>query len=162
MPVSARRQLHIKAAGAFVALLCLLLMAGCGGSSGSGAAAATEAPTATTAPTATAEPATPTPAASNGPATITMDSFSFDNNTVTIKAGDKVNFDDSAGGTHILVIGSSGQFKAQNGAPSELNTSKGVTFTPGMTMEIKFPTAGVYKITCKIHPSMEATVTVTA
>ncbi|HEV8191184.1 MAG TPA: plastocyanin/azurin family copper-binding protein [Ktedonobacterales bacterium] len=164
MAVAARHQLLIRIAGVFGALLCLLLMAACGGSSSGGTAEAT-APTAPTAPTATTAPApaTPTQAASSGTATINMDAFSFgDSSSVTIKAGQKVNFDDSAGGTHVLVIGSNGQFKAQSGAPSALNSANGVAFAPGDTKEITFPTAGTYKITCKIHPSMQATVTVTS
>ncbi len=165
MATSARRQPYIRIAGAFGALLCLLLMAGCGGSSSGDAAeaTATTAPTATIAPTATTVPATPTPAASSGAATINMDAFSFgDSSSVKIKAGQKVNFDDSNGGTHVLVIGSGGQFKAQSGAPSSLNNASGVAFAPGDTKLITFPTAGTYRITCKIHPSMQATVTVTA
>ena len=153
------RQAFIRIAGLFGALVCLLLLAACGGSS----SAAVE-PTSTTAPTATTAPvpATPTPAAS-GAATIDMDAFSFgDSSSVTIKAGQQVTFDDSAGGTHVLVIGSGGQFKAQSGAPAELNNANGVAFTPGDTKQITFPTAGTYKITCKIHPSMLATVTVTS
>ena len=43
MATSARRQLHIRIAGALGALLCLLLMAGCGGSSSGVAAEATAA-----------------------------------------------------------------------------------------------------------------------
>jgi len=158
MVTSARRQLYTRIAGVFGVLLCLLLMAACGGSSSGGTAAAT----ATTAPVATTAPATPTQA-SSAAATIDMDATSFgDKSSATIKAGQQVNFDDSVGGTHILVIGSGGQFKAQSGAPAELNNSNGVTFTPGDTKEITFPTAGTYTITCKIHPTMLATVTVTA
>ncbi len=157
----AHPQLRIGIAGVFGAVLCLLLMAACGGSSSGSAAeaTATSAPTATTAPA----PATPTQAASSGAATIVMEQIGFgDSSNVTIKAGQKVTFDDSAGGTHVLVIGSGGQFKAQSGAPTELNNANGVAFAPGDTKEIAFPTAGTYRITCKIHPSMQATVTVTA
>jgi plastocyanin len=161
MAASARHQLHIRIAGVFSMLLFLVVMAACGGSSSGGTAEATAtvAPTATTAPA----PATPTQAASSGAATIDMDISSFGNSSsVTIKAGQQVNFDDSAGGVHILVIGSNGQFKSQSGAPSELNNANGVSFSPGDTKEIKFATAGTYKITCKIHPTMQATVTVTS
>jgi plastocyanin len=70
-------------------------------------------------------------------ATIGLGSSSFTGTTnVTIKAGESVTFDDSSGGTHHLV--------------------------PGDKKTVTFPTAGTYQITCTIHPSMQATITVTA
>jgi plastocyanin len=92
-----------------------------------------------------------------------MGSGHFSGNTsVTIKAGQSVLFDDSAGGPHDLVIGMHGTFTAQNGAPSQLNNKSGVNFGGGDQATIAFPTAGTYNITCTFHPSMQATVTVTA
>jgi plastocyanin len=70
-------------------------------------------------------------------------------------------FDDSSGGVHQLVIGTSGQFSAVSGAPSQLNTATGVMFNSGDKQTILFPNTGTFPITCKIHPSMQATVTVT-
>jgi plastocyanin len=78
---------------------------------------------------------------------------------VTIKAGQAVTF--TSDGTHDLVIGSNGQFAAESGAPSELNSSSGVRFNPGDSKAITFPSAGTFQITCTIHSSMQATVTVT-
>jgi plastocyanin len=78
---------------------------------------------------------------------------------VTIKAGQAVTF--KSNGTHDLVIGTHGQFMAETGAPSELNSSSGVAFSPGDSTPIVFPNAGTFNITCIIHPSMQATVTVT-
>lgn len=97
-------------------------------------------------------------------ATISMAATSFSGNTnVTIKAGQSVTFSDpsSTGGTHDLVTGTHGAFSAAQGAPSEFASSNGIVFNPGDSKTIMFPTAGTYKITCTIHPSMEATVTVT-
>jgi plastocyanin len=157
MFTTARRQGSLLIFGLFSMILCLVLVA-CGGSSSGETASAT----ATTPPTATTAPATPTQATSNAAATISMGLASFGGNTsVTIKAGQKVDFDDSNGATHILVIGTNGQFHSQSGAPSDLNRADGVAFDTGTSQAIAFPTAGTYKITCKIHPNMQATVTVT-
>jgi plastocyanin len=99
---------------------------------------------------------------SNG-STIAMGFGAFTGNTsITIKAGDSVTFDDSSGGVHQLVIGTSGQFSAVSGAPSQLNTATGVMFNSGDKQTILFPNTGTFPITCKIHPSMQATVTVTS
>jgi plastocyanin len=140
-----------------VTLLAVLALAACGGSTSTGAGpTATTAPadTATTAPTAVAT----TPAAS-GAATIAMGSFSFTNNSVTIKAGQSVTF--TSNGTHILVTGTHGAFSSEAGAPSEFNNSTGTPFSPGDSKTVVFANAGTFNITCMIHPSMQATVTVT-
>jgi plastocyanin len=139
-------------------LTCLLLLAACGGSSSTGGTS----PTTTTAPTDTTQPTTvaTTPAVS-GAATISLASYSFSGTTsVTIKAGQAVTFKST--GTHDLVIGMHGQFMAETGAPSELNSNYGVVFSPGDSTSIVFPNAGTFNITCIIHPFMQATVTVTA
>lgn len=99
-----------------------------------------------------------------GAATITMGGFNFSGNTsVSIKAGQSVTFADpsSGGGIHDLVTGSNGTFTAAAGAPAAFSSNDGTTFNPGDSQTITFATAGTYNITCKIHPSMEATVTVT-
>jgi plastocyanin len=99
---------------------------------------------------------------SNG-STITMGSGVFSGNTsITVKAGDSVTFDDSSGGPHDLVIGTQGAFTAMSGAPSQLNSATGVMFNGGDKQTIVFATAGTFPITCLIHPSMQATVTVTS
>lgn len=139
-------------------LVCAFVLAACGTSS------VVATPTDTTAPAPTAAPAaSPTTGGNTGAATIGMGSFNFTNTSVTIKAGQSVTFDDpsASGGTHNLVTGKNGQFSAQSGAPSEF-TSSGIMFSPGDSKAIKFPTAGTYTITCTFHPSMLATVTVTA
>jgi plastocyanin len=97
------------------------------------------------------------------PNTITMGGGSFEGNTnISITAGQAVTFDDpsSSGGTHHLVTGTSGNFSAEAGAPSEFATSAGINFSPGDSKTITFPTAGTYHITCTIHPPMQATITV--
>lgn len=138
-----------------------LLLAACGGGVANTTPTDTPIPPAPTA-TATAVP----PTATSGPSapTITMASRSFSGNSATVKAGQAVTFDDPAatGGVHNLVTGSNGTFKAEAGAPSQFASATGVAFSPGTSMDIVFPTAGTYTITCTIHPTMEATITVTA
>jgi plastocyanin len=140
-------------------LLCAFALAACGESSATATPTDTPAPAAPTATTAPAATATTGVAAA---ATINMGGFSFANTSVTIKAGQAVNFNDPSdtGGSHVLVTGTNGQFTAAPGAPSQFATSVGFNFAPGDSMTITFPTAGTFSITCKIHPSMHATVTV--
>jgi plastocyanin len=161
MHVPARLRGRLAAFASCAVLLGLLGLAACGGSSAGSSPTATTAPTdtATTPPTATTAATTP-PA--SGAATITMGSGHFTGNTsVTIKAGQAVTFDDSAGGPHNLVIGMHGQFMAETGAPSSLNSQAGVPFDAGIKMTITFANAGTFNITCTFHPAMQATVTVT-
>jgi plastocyanin len=101
--------------------------------------------------------------AGSGSATIKLDVSSFSGNTsVTIKAGEAVTFDNSSGGTHMLVTGTNGQFTAATGAPSELSSASGLALQAGDTKSVTFATTGTYQITCTIHPSMQATITVTS
>jgi plastocyanin len=138
-----------------VAVVATLALVSCGGASSTAAATPTDTPvppTATTAPT-----------AASGAPMITMGATSFTHNAATVKAGQAVTFDDpgASGGTHLLVTGHSGTFTAEAGAPSEFATASGVSFSPGDSKSIVFPTAGTYTITCTIHPTMQATITVT-
>lgn len=97
------------------------------------------------------------------PNTLTMGGSSFAGATsFSITAGQSITFADpsGSGGIHHLVTGSGGQFSAQPGAPSEFATADGISFNPGDSKTITFPTAGTFTITCTIHPSMQATITV--
>ena len=150
-----------------VLLLCAALLAACGGNAAASTPTDTPAPAPPTATATTAPAPTATTGSTGGgasAATIGMGLQSFSNARVTIKAGQAVNFNDPAdtGNVHNLVTGSNGQFSAEAGAPSQFASASGVNFVPGQTMDIVFPTAGTYQITCTIHPGMEATVTVTA
>ena len=96
-------------------------------------------------------------------AVIKMGASSFvGNTTLTVKVGSSVKFDDSDpnAGTHILVAGTNGAPVVQPGAP-DVFMGDGDTFNPGdKATSITFPTAGTYTITCTIHPTMLATITV--
>jgi len=95
-------------------------------------------------------------------ATISLGVSQFSGSTsVTIRAGQTVKFDDSAGSTHNLVTGTDGKPSSEAGAPSELE-GNGLSLSGGDVKIVTFPTAGTYQITCTIHPFMQATVTVTA
>ena len=100
---------------------------------------------------------------SGGGSTLSMSSSSFSGAmSITITAGQAVTFDDSSGGTHDLVTGTNGQFTAETGAPNEFSTKDGLSLSAGDKKTVTFANAGTYKITCTIHPTMQATVTVNA
>jgi plastocyanin len=89
-----------------------------------------------------------------------MDEFNFTGNShITIKAGQSVDFDDTHGALHVLVVGTHGAFHAQEGAPPELNSADGMSIDGNIKI-ITFLTAGSYPITCTLHPDMQVTVTV--
>jgi plastocyanin len=67
-----------------------------------------------------------------------------------------------SGGFHKLYTGSNGTFHSQSGAPSDLDSATPVTFNPGDSKSYVFSTPGTYTITCQIHPSMLVTITVTS
>ena len=101
--------------------------------------------------------------AGSGGSTISLGGSSFNGaTTITITAGQAVTFDDSSGGTHDLVTGTNGKFTAATGAPSEFSTADGLDLKVGDKKTVTFPTARTYQITCTIHPSMQATITVNA
>jgi plastocyanin len=99
----------------------------------------------------------------SGGTTVSMGGTSFVAGiNLSITAGQAVTFDDptSSGGTHLLVTGTNGTFSAEVGAPSEFASADGISFHPGDSKAITFATAGTYHITCRIHPSMQATIVV--
>lgn len=94
---------------------------------------------------------------------VDMGVATFEQSSVTIKAGQAVHFvDPTTGGVHIICVGQGVKCIAQDGAPPELNTADGMTFNQGDTHDIVFPTAGTYVVVCIIHPGMQVTVTVTS
>lgn len=96
------------------------------------------------------------------PNEVDMGVAAFQQNAVTIKAGEAVHFVDSptGGGVHALCVGSGLTCEPQPGAPAVLNSTQALTFTQGDTRDIVFPNAGVYHVVCTIHPAMEVVITV--
>ncbi len=94
-----------------------------------------------------------------------MGPSTFVNTTATVAAGGVIKFiDDSTGATHILVVGSNGVYQPATGAPTQLVKTAaygGLMINQGQEIDVTFPTAGTYTITCTIHASMLATITVT-
>jgi plastocyanin len=100
----------------------------------------------------------PTPNASE----VDMGLTTFKQDSVTIKAGQSVHFVDPANGgnLHIICVGKDLMCVPQSDAPATLDMADGLTFNPGDTRDIVFPTAGTYQVICTIHPGMLVTVIV--
>ena len=127
---------------AFIILLAgVLLFAGCSGS--------TENPSSTS--TATA------PLGS----TVTLGQGSFLETSASFSAGQALRLVDPAatGGLHQLCLGKDGQCDANAQGPDMLH-DPGMKIAPGDTIDIIFPSAGQYQITCTIPPRMNLTVSV--
>src|SRR5690242_2400296 len=93
---------------------------------------------------------------------VSMAGSDFSVTSVTIKAGQSVRFTDPAGvgATHIVCLGNEGSCDSAAQGPQALEGS-GFTINAGdPPKDITFATAGTYKITCSVHPSMNLTVTV--
>jgi plastocyanin len=102
-------------------------------------------------------------ASTGGPPTITMGASTFEGNTnLSISKGTVVTFNDpsGSGGPHKLATGTNGAYTPEAGAPTDFESATGLNFTPGTKVTETFNTPGVYKITCTVHPAMEATITV--
>lgn len=95
-------------------------------------------------------------------ATVNMSATAFAQNIITIKAGDQLAIVDpsSGGARQVLYFGNVGQYIANRNGPSELNTAKGIEFTPGTTKTFTFSKAGVYEVTSALHPKMNLLITV--
>jgi len=95
-------------------------------------------------------------------AEVDMGIATFQQDSVTIKAGQTIHFTDpdAGGGVHILCVGKDLKCVPQSGAPAALDGADGVTFNPGDSRDIVFTTAGSYDVVCTIHPGMVVTVNV--
>lgn len=78
----------------------------------------------------------------------------------TINVGESIHFvNEQTGVTHIFCLGRKGNCDMSANGPQEL-TSQGFTIQPGQTQDVRFDAAGVYAITCPIHPNMNLSITV--
>jgi plastocyanin len=155
-----------------------LVAAGCTGTGGGGngyggAVAATQSPTPaptiapTNAPSAAASAASgggytrrdygvgsgasTAPATSMAPGTVALSGYAFAPATLSVATGSSLKFTNGDSTAHAIVIG-------ENGTPASGQTPQQVE--AGQSISITFPTAGTVRLTCTIHPSMNATVTV--
>jgi plastocyanin len=103
---------------------------------------------------------TPTATAPLG-STVTLGQRSFLQSSVSFSAGQALHLVDPAatGGLHQLCLGKDGQCDANAQGPDALR-NPGMKVAPGDTVEIIFPAAGQYQVTCTIHPQMNLTVSV--
>jgi plastocyanin len=87
----------------------------------------------------------------------------FQQSTITIQAGQSVQFVDPAngGGVHVICIGKDSMCMPQAGGPAQLNVSTGIQVSPGdPPLSVTFSTKGSYVVVCTIHPGMAVTVNV--
>ena len=94
---------------------------------------------------------------------LTLGSANFVGPTnLTVKPGISVQIIDptTTGSKHNLVTGTNGMFTAMDGAPPALSSSQGLSLNAGDTRTVTFAKPGTYQITCTIHPTMQATITV--
>jgi plastocyanin len=92
---------------------------------------------------------------------VTMGQVDFDKHKLTVSAGTTVTFTTAQNGaTHILCIGENGSCQSGAQGPSQLTAANGMEVDPGQSKEVKFDTAGTYKIACTVHPNMNMTITV--
>src|SRR3974390_2920247 len=87
----------------------------------------------------------------------------FQESSITIQAGQSVQFVDPAngGGVHVICIGKDSMCVPQAGAPAQLNVSNGIQVSPGdPPIDVTFSTKGTYVVVCTIHPGMAVTINV--
>lgn len=88
-----------------------------------------------------------------GPATVEVSGFQFLPQTLEVQAGTKVRYVNRDRAAHTVTHGRDGQ--ALSNPAFDLAQGK------GQTVEVEFSHAGVFPVTCKLHPTMNQTVTVT-
>lgn len=148
-----RKYAHIgpKAWFCLLAMVFLVFLAACGGSSGSAsnapAATPTTAPTAAPTDTPTSAPTdTPTSAPASNGNSVAVANFAFSPASLTVKVGTKVTWTNNDSVTH-TVTENQGAFDSGQ-------------LPPGKSFSFTFTKAGTYSYHCNIHPSMTATIVV--
>ena len=127
-----------------------------------GACTGTTASPAASAPTASEAQATPLPPASDSPepsaseaasqVTVRMEGSDFIPAELTIAAGTNVIFVNASDFAHTVTEGSGGQAVADPFVDVEV--------AEGDSVGVMFDEPGTYEITCRIHPTMQLTITV--
>jgi plastocyanin len=150
-PLNVERAHRWLAPSLLVGFVLVLLLAGCGSTSGANTgpaptATVPPAPTATSAPT--AAPASPT-VTSGSQVAIAIQGFAFNPQQITIKVGTTVTWTDKDNVQHTVTSLS---------GPASFNS--GPLTASGGTFHFTFSQAGTYSYHCMIHPSMMATIVV--
>ena len=141
------RSLHLLTVG------LVLVLAACGGTASSATTEPSQAESAAPSEpvSATAEPSE---AAGGGEETVRLTQFAFDPEELTISAGTTVNFVNADTAAHTVTEGTEGTAVEDPIIDEELERSGSTSFT--------FDEPGTYNITCRLHPSMQLTITVEA
>ena len=91
---------------------------------------------------------------------VDMGVTNFVQSSVAIDKGQSVHFAvQQSGAMHILCVGKDARCAANANAPKAL-TGAGFTIQPGQSQDVRFDRAGVYPVTCTLHPMMNMTITV--
>ncbi len=93
--------------------------------------------------------------------TVSMTSADFTTKSITISAGQAVNFTNPSGSTHLLCLGKVQKCDTTiKDGPPALSVSSGheVEFDAGHNQSFTFPTKGDFPVTCTVHPNMDMVV----
>ena len=134
----------------------VLVLAACGGTTSSTSTEPSQAESAAPSESESApasESAEPSEAAGEEE-TVRLSQFAFDPEELTISAGTTVNFVNADSAAHTVTEGTDGTAVEDPIIDEELEQSGSTSFT--------FDEPGTYDITCRLHPSMQLTITVEA
>lgn len=93
-------------------------------------------------------PTDPGPGPGDGKTVNATASLAFTPASLTVNAGDQVTFAFGSVAHNVF-------FEAQGGAPTDISGNNA-----NVSVQRSFATAGTYRYTCHIHPSMQGTITV--
>jgi len=88
----------------------------------------------------------------SGGTVVTLSGLAFSPTTLTVKAGTTVTFQNKDTVDHTVTNGKDGK--------PDANAAFDKNLSVGQSVDITFSTAGTFNVTCKIHSTMNMTVTV--
>jgi plastocyanin len=88
----------------------------------------------------------------SGGTTVTLSGLAFSPTSLTVKVGTKVTFQNKDTVDHTLTNGKDGK--------PDANAAFDKSLPSGQSVDITFDEAGTFNVTCKIHSTMNMTVTV--
>ncbi len=128
-----------------------VVLAACGGGTASPATAGSDATEASEAQAAATQPAAESEEAA-AEEQVRIESSTFEPREVTGAAGTEVAFLNADGFAHTVTEGTGGQAVDDPIVDEDIE--------PNGTVHVTFDEPGTYEITCKLHPSMQLTITV--